>query len=869
MKRLIVLFMALWLSAMTLAWADSANPNPVKMKQPDGSTITLRLHGDEFYSWVTSEDGKTLYKKDAHGWWRPAGKPQINRNAVSKAKELRRQRDEHFRKNSKDGLGLGFGSNHFLIILVEWSDYKFQNGAADYWSRALGGTNFTDNGSVGSAKDYYKDASYGAFTPNFDVYGPVTLNRGHLDFPEGDSPTHHYNMARVSLQEAIAQLDATIDFKQYDNNNDGLVDNVFMIYPGYAASSGAENAIWPHASSISQQTQDGVYVASYACSSELMGTSGTALNGIGTFCHEFGHVIGLPDLYDIDYEENGTARHPGNWNLMAGGNHNSNGCIPARMSTIERYLLGYLTDSDIVDLSTPGSKVLKTLSEKKFYKLPTSNEGEFFIPEVRDHSGFDSPLPPGMIIYHIDQSQNNADGMTAKQRWDYWDINSHANHPCDYILTPDPEAYNGWAYQYYQLWVFPKDEWNGYYYNVTEYQPEAWDGSKSFKLSNIAYDNGQATFTVSLGERTVTGTVTNKASNEAIQGAIVVVGSQSQQAPGYNPISLAAARRNAIVETKTNTDGKFNISLPEDAPQDLVISVFATDYLSASENVSGRSIHKDFALTPIIDQGQVNLSRAVFPFYSGGRWGSDQTGTNYTVAQKFKASEITNLVGGKIKSISYSSLATGEEIYVFVDFGTSRRVIARKVNNPSSAYYSNAFSNTVDISDADITIPANTDVYIGYLVKNANNTYIVYSDGTPAEEGSFLMYYAFSTTEAGGSKWCDVNKELGWNTNNTMIGAVVEPKATMNPNATLGELGVSYIQVPSGTLTAGSSFPLKLVSSKSAKPTGITWYFDGVQTSADSVTLTSGKHIIKAKFKVQDIYGAETEHVLEVRIEVQ
>ena len=83
--------MALWLSAMTLAWADSANPNPVKMKQPDGSTITLRLHGDEFYSWVTSEDGKTLYKKDANGWWRPAGKPQIYR-----PEEYSRYRDERY-----------------------------------------------------------------------------------------------------------------------------------------------------------------------------------------------------------------------------------------------------------------------------------------------------------------------------------------------------------------------------------------------------------------------------------------------------------------------------------------------------------------------------------------------------------------------------------------------------------------------------------------------------------------------------------------------------------------------------------------------------------------------------------------------------
>lgn len=862
--------MALWLSAMTLAWADSANPNPVKMKQPDGSTITLRLHGDEFYSWVTSEDGKTLYKKDANGWWRPAGKPQINRSAVAKANNLRRQRDERIRKNSQ---GLGFGSNHFLIILVEWSDYKFQDGASSYWPRALGGSNFTDNGSVGSAKEYYTEASYGQFTPNFDVYGPITISRGHLDFPAGDSQEYHYSLAQESMKEALAILDGSIDFSQYDNNHDGYVDNVYMIYPGYAASNGAQNAIWPHASSIYYQTNDNVYVSSYACSAELLGSgpsSGTTLNGIGTFCHEFGHVIGLPDLYDIDYEENGSARNPSSWNLMAGGNHNSNGRIPARMCSLERMLLGYMTESDIVDLGSLGTKTIRDLSEKKYYKLPSSVDGEYFLMEVRNGSGFDSPLPAGMLIYHIDQSQNDAGGYTAKQRWDNWTVNQYGDHPCDYIMTPDPSAYGGNADIYYQLWTFPRDHWSTYY-NVTEYEPEAWDGAKPYKLANILYNklSGSASFSVRQGERSVAGTVTNLSTKQPIHGATVIVATQGQLSSVNNPISLSVARKYAIGETKTDENGKYKFVLSANHPENLTVYVFATDYLSASENVNGKAVHKDFALTPIIDQGQVNLSKTVFPFYTGGVWGSDQTGTNYTVAQKFKASEITNLVGGKIKSISFSSRATGEEVYVFVDFGTSRRVLARKVNNPSSAYYSSAFSNTVDISDADITIPANTDVYIGYLVKNANNTYIVYSDGTPAEEGSFLMYYAFSTTEAGGSKWCDVNKDLGWNTNNTMIGAVVEPKTTINPNATLGELGVSYIQVPSGTLTAGSNFPLKLVSSKSAKPINITWYFDGAQTGADSVTLTSGKHIIKAKFQVKDVYGVETDHVLEVRIEVQ
>lgn len=866
MRKTLSLIIALLIAATTALWADVATPDPVKMKQPDGSTITLRLHGDEFNSWYTSEDGKTLYVRDANGWWKPSGGPVINRSSIEKAKSMRAQRDRMFRQNSKAGLGLGWGSNHFLIILVEWQDQKFQDGAGDYFSRALGQTGFSDNGSVGSAKDYYTDASSGRFTPNFDVYGPITLDYNSTDFPANDVQ-HHYYFAQKMVQDALIKLDATVDFKQYDNNNDGFIDNVYMFYPGYAQSNGGgDNTIWPHAwSAYDGVEHDGVYLNSYACSAELNGNSGTTLNGIGTFCHEFGHVIGMPDLYDTDYSTNGQARHPGSWNLMAGGNHNSSGRIPARLSTYERYILGYITDADIEVLDSPGNKTIQGLSANKFYQIPTGNDGEFFMPEVRDGSVWDSPLPAGMIIYHIDRSQNMVSGMTAAQRWEDWTlINGFSDHPCDYLKAPNLDYY-----QYDQLMVFPKDPYGGYYYNVTEYAPEAWDGNAPFNLNNIIYDSGKAYFSLALFNRAVSGTVTDNSDGAPVEGAYVIV-SRPDAAPRHKKVTtLANARSTALYETTTDNEGKYKINLSDDDPMSLEISVFATGYLPAAETVTGVVVHKDFSLTPVLnkDGNTVALSKTVFPISSGAAWGYNQTGQNYTVAQKFTASEISHLVGGTIKEIQYGCWATGEEVWVFVDFGTTDRVLARKVIEPSDGFYRNAFGNTVDVSDANIVIPANTDVYIGYMVKNANHTFIVYADDGPSAEGSFMLYYGFSTTQAGGSNWVDVKNDWGWDATNTLISASVEPVKTINSGATLSDMGISYISVPSGTLTAGSTLPLKVVSSKSFRPQTITWYMDGVKIDGDSVTLTAGKHVIRAKLEYND--SDNTEDKLEVRINVQ
>ncbi|MBQ9185444.1 MAG: M6 family metalloprotease domain-containing protein [Bacteroidales bacterium] len=855
MRKLLSLIFTLCFVGMTALWADVATPTPVKMKQPDGSTITLRLHGDEFHSWYTSEDGKTIYKQDGSGWWKPSSGPRISSRELQKANERRAARDREIRQRGKDGLGLGWGSNHFLVILVEWSDQKFQSGAGDYFKRALGESGFSDNGSVGSAKDYYTDASSGRFTPNFDVYGPVTLTRRHDEWPDNDN-SHHNTMAKTMVQEALTKLDATVDFSQYDNNGDGYIDNVYMFYPGYAQSNGGgSETIWPHAwNAYDGVAHDGVYLNSYACSSELNGNSGTTLNGIGTFCHEFGHVIGMPDLYDTDYEINGQARNPSSWCLMAGGNHNSEGRIPARLSTYERYLLGYITEFEDLSASL-GNKTIQGLDANKAYKIPTINDGEFFIPEVRDGNKWDSPLPKGMIIYHLDRSQNDVHGKTAAKRWEDWDlINGFRDHPCFTPLLP-VDDYNHNVY--YQLWVFPKDDYN--YHNVTEYAPVSWGGSTMYSLSNISYSGSQASFTISKGPRTVSGHITSANDGNYVSGAIVVVSKKEANAPGRT-FSLAAVRKRALYETTSNDYGFYSVSLAENDPQDLEVSVFATDYLAASEDVSGYYINKDFSLTPVIWKATENvISKVDLPVSAGGRWGFSATGQNYSVAHKYTADELKEHVGKTITTISFSTLADGEEVYVFVDFGTTKRVLLQQVWWPNTGFYSTP-ANDVDVSSYGITIPEGTDMYIGYIVKNANNTYIIYTDAGPIKTGGFYLQYAFST-EAGGN-WADPRTDLGWQDQNgnkpgnAMISFKALSQTSLNDKATISDLGLCYIDIPS-SLTAGSTLEFKLVNSKSRVPYEVNWEYDGKSQSGSSVTLTSGKHTIKARLSFWD-YSIDT-----------
>ncbi len=314
---------------------------------------------------------------------------------------------------------LNSGERRALVILVQFQDVKFSiEDPAYFFDRYLNEDGFDDYNNGGSVRDYFAENSLGKFVPNFDVVGPITVSgRAYRDY--GPSSKYGSAGARVALAEALDSLvvQGVIDFAQYDNDGDHYLDFVHMIYAGYGSNDGgADSAIWPHMwymsglNGMRHKVAYKTYVDKYACSQELDGLyhirnpKGDAPVGVGTFIHEFSHLLGLGDHYSGDADLYSLGR----WDVMDAGAYNcaanSNGpisCSPPYYSAFERMSLGWMSPADLAE---GDSVVLLPLKTNRAYRVRNPQKrDEFFLLEYRDGRGWDSALPNhGMLIWHID-----------------------------------------------------------------------------------------------------------------------------------------------------------------------------------------------------------------------------------------------------------------------------------------------------------------------------------------------------------------------------------------------------------------------------------------------------------------------------------
>jgi len=210
---------------------------------------------------------------------------------------------------------------------------------------------------------------------------------------------------RELVTEAVYLADTDVDYSDFDNDGNGSVDGVYVIYAGYGEeySGVSTDAIWAHAWGIPTVTLDGKTISRYSCSSELRGNSGTNLCRIGVICHEFGHVLGSPDFYDTNYATGGQYSGTGYWDLMASGSWNNSGATPAHHNAYTKvYVYSWAT------ATTKSAGALITLynaeeNSNSFYRYNTTTANEYFLMENRQQHKFDNNIPGhGMIIYHID-----------------------------------------------------------------------------------------------------------------------------------------------------------------------------------------------------------------------------------------------------------------------------------------------------------------------------------------------------------------------------------------------------------------------------------------------------------------------------------
>ena len=443
-------FLFTLLVALTFASASAvpAIPTPQKVTQPNGEELTVRIKGDEFYGYLATVDGYTIVKNDK-GYYtyatlindevvasdivaRDADKRSASDNAwlATTGKNLRSMKKvaagikARAMRDAMPSLKyINYNSFHGLVILVNFNDAQFsRSDVQDFYSHMINDENYTgytnEDGSAnpygactGSVRDYFFDNSNGAFAPQFDVVGPIPVN---YSVNEGNSK------ATAILRSAAVAANSQVDYSQYDLNNDGYVDLIYFIVADSPSSSDTSNPnhLWPHRSRFSYPRVqcDGKYLGDYACSAEyIYNKSYGIFDGIGTICHEFSHVLGLPDLYDTDEDNNATtggeAQHPGEWDLMAGGNYQNNARTPVAYSLYDRYSLGF---ANYQIITSEGEYELNPIGETgDGYILKSPVNKEIFLIENRQKtSKWDAYAPGhGMLVARMD-STNTSVWMT-------------------------------------------------------------------------------------------------------------------------------------------------------------------------------------------------------------------------------------------------------------------------------------------------------------------------------------------------------------------------------------------------------------------------------------------------------------------------
>lgn len=484
MKR-IFLLLTICIVALT-AGAVPALRTPFSLTLADGTTVMAMKCGDETCHWLQTTDGNIIINT-ARGLAIATHEEQT-REEERITQTMTEARRRTRRRAAAQSLAVPTkGQMHSLVILVNFSDKAFVSPTAhDDFQRMMMQDGYSENGGTGSAHDFYMDSSMGAFDPQFDVVGPVTLSKPYSYYGANTVDGYDANPEEMII-EACQLADSDIDFSLYDSNGDGLIDNVFVFYAGHGEATYSDgNTIWPHSHNIMEYTStpylfDGKRLAAYACTNELTRTG--SMDGIGTFVHEFGHVLGLPDLYSTSYTG---AFTPGAWSVMDQGEYNNGSRTPPLFTAFERYMLGWIQP---LVLEGPSSLVIKPLSENDAYIIKTGNTNEYFLLENRQQKGWDRYIPGhGMLVWHIDYDE---------RKWVQNIVNDDIYHQSVDIIEADDIATTSTR----RGDAFPGSS------NVTALTPEtapsltAWNGkpvltdprnasSMPFALTNIREING-------------------------------------------------------------------------------------------------------------------------------------------------------------------------------------------------------------------------------------------------------------------------------------------------------------------------------------------------------------------------------------------
>lgn len=407
--------------------ACGAAPFSIDVKQPDGTILSVVGKGNALLSYTETTDGFTVVLNskgvyeyaviNANGELIPSGVQAHNsgeRSATemkvinNTAKNLRHSPDAAMLlsesavpddKTKTNQLSWGFpamGKKKLLVILIQYPDLQAKF-SKDTFESFMNQPGFAGTGSF---KDFYLQNSFGQFEIEATVVGWYTAKNGYTTYGRNSGN----GAARPLIAEAIDSAEKMgMDFSQFDNDKNGTMDGLLVIHAGNGAEQGSQTQyIWSHRSTLGSQsrTYDGVQIKEYCVTPETR--SGVNMVGIGVFVHEFGHILGLPDLYDVSYVSEGI----GNWGVMGGGCWLNSEHTPCQFESWSKMQLGWQQPQVI---STEKIYTLSASSDTNLsYKILTPNTNEYFLLENRQKNIFDAFLPgKGLAIWHINTDKTS------------------------------------------------------------------------------------------------------------------------------------------------------------------------------------------------------------------------------------------------------------------------------------------------------------------------------------------------------------------------------------------------------------------------------------------------------------------------------
>lgn len=453
MKKFLLSVFATLFMAMPV-FASKANSEPFTVKQSDGTELTVVLHGDEHFHWYSTLDGVILARAGGQFFVAQIANDgaivateQLAHNAQQRSESeasLAAKQDltlfntpkavarrEAMRVQQMGRAGYNYfphkGSPTAVVILAQFNDTKFYlpdpvKSFEQYFNGDI--QNDFGNGenrNHGSVKKYFTDMSDRQFTPNFKIVGPVTLPKSMeyygANSTGGSKDVNYRQFVKDACAEASKQQ--SFDNAEFDSDKDGCVDLVAIIFAGFGENNDPtnENTLWAKTSLQDFGSYNGKSVKTAMMISELnakkslLGSGGSystpQINGVGVFCHEMSHTMGLPDFYSTtspaNEKDNQELEY---WSLMDGGENVFNGYYPVAYTAFERKHMGW---SDYVEMEDGKTYSLTTADKggrgHVYYNPNTLAAGrvsDYFVFENIQNTGWNSKLPGhGLIAYRV------------------------------------------------------------------------------------------------------------------------------------------------------------------------------------------------------------------------------------------------------------------------------------------------------------------------------------------------------------------------------------------------------------------------------------------------------------------------------------